>query len=174
MRKGHELSADFAVIGKDRFNRDGIGHRQVAEAAAPGQSGMNGRAVEGCYRFYVDDVGVIEPEVLGNLHPAIAPGKGQFGRRLESIRLARDLVKRRVRGSFRLRVIEHDRERPAAGLLRGLRVNQIEGPARPRIVLVLLELPALHHRSTIGEFHAVERILNDNRALVRFRRCLRW
>ncbi len=104
---------------------------------------------------------------LGDLQMAIAPRECQIGGRFQGIGIARNFVKSGIGQGSELRIIENQREGPAAGLSRGLRVYQVQRLLRFRIVLVILQLPALYHSAAIGKFHAIERVLHHNGAFLR-------
>src|SRR6516225_9631953 len=125
--------------------------------------------MERCGYLYIHNVGMIEPEMLRNLEAAIAPSERKFRGGLEGIRIAGHLIESVVRSLGSLRIVQHQRKRPAACVLRGLLVNQVKSLLWLRVVFIILELPAFHYRAAIGEFHPVESVFDNNGALLRFR-----
>src|SRR5258708_14820537 len=86
----------------------------------------------------------------------------------------RNLIKPGVCRVLPFLIVEYDGERPSAcsgaltnRLLQGIRVHDVEHLLRLRIILIILELPALHYRAAIRDFHAVEIVFDDDAAFLR-------
>ena len=60
-----------------------------------------------------------------------------------------------VGGLFEVSVIENQRKGPAADLLRGFGVDNIQDALRLVIVHIFGELPTLYYGAAIGNFHAI-------------------
>src|SRR6202166_91204 len=71
----------FAVEGVDGFDGRGICDGEVTESAEPGESGLDGLAVQLGGDIDADDIAAIEMKVLGDFQVAVAPGKLQIGGR---------------------------------------------------------------------------------------------
>ena len=65
------------------------------------------------------------------------------------------LIEAVVGGFFELGVIEDEREGPAADLLRGFGMDDVEDALGFVVVHVFEELPAFDYRAAIGKFDAV-------------------
>ena len=72
------------------------------------------------------------------------------------------LIEAGVGGFFEFGVIEDEREGPAADLLGGFGMDDVEDALRLIVVHVLRKLPAFDDRAAIGNFHAVQIILNHD------------
>ena len=97
---------------------------------------------------------------------------------MQCLRARRNLIKPRVGCILQLLIIQNHRERPPAGLLRSGRMHHVQNVLRLRIVHILLQLPALHHRAAVRNLHAIKIVLDHNRAFLRialgrhaYRRC---
>ena len=66
-----------------------------------------------------------------------------------------------VCGFFQVRIIDDECERPTSGLLGGFGMDDVEDALRFVVVQVFGELPAFDYRAAIGNFHAIEIILDD-------------
>src|ERR1700730_9822807 len=111
----------FAVIGGDGLNGRGIFDGEVAEAAEPGEAGLDGLAIEFGGDVDAHDVAVIEMKVLGDFEVAVAPGKLHVSRRNYGIRVSRaagnKFEEATISSLFEFSVIEPQRKGPAADLL---------------------------------------------------------
>ena len=149
----------FGVKGVDGFNGRGIGDGQVAESAEPGKAGLDGLAIELGGDVDVYDVTVIEMKVLGDFEVAVAPGKLNVGGRAYEIAAAgvagSKFKKAIVGGLFEVSVIENQRKGPAADLLGGFRMDNIQDPLRLVVVHIFGELPTFDYRAAIGNFDAI-------------------
>jgi hypothetical protein len=149
----------FAVEGVDGFDGRGICDGEVTESAEPGESGLDGLAVQLGGDIDADDIAAIEMKVLGDFQVAVALGKLQISGRTYGIGFARvagnKFKKAIVGGLLQFSVIENQRKGPAADLLCGFRVDNIQYPLRLVVVHIFVELPTLDYGAAIGNFHAI-------------------
>ena len=138
----------LAVVSDYGLGGSGIGDGEVPKSAKPGEASLDGFAVESGSGVHADDIAAIEVEALGDFEMAITPGKFGVGEGIDGgrsasggisgdrrrIAMRNDLIQTVVGGVFQLLVVENQGKWPAAGLLSGVGVNDIEDFLRLGVV----------------------------------------